>query len=82
MLSVFEYDNNIFHEKEESLSLEQCPALLTLMSVEEDDGSRTQYYSIYFKQDTCFYCYNLRLRADMFTREEAEETAKTIQFAY
>lgn len=82
MLAVSEYENNIYHEEEESLSLEQCPALLTLMSVEEDGGDCTQYYSVYFKQDTCFYCYNLRLRADLFTREEAVEIAKTVQFAY
>ena len=81
MLAVAHYDNNIYHSEKERLSIEQCPALLTLMSVEEENGESTQYYSVYFAQESDFYCYNLRLRADLFTKEEAIEIAQTVQFA-
>ncbi|MBD5534942.1 MAG: hypothetical protein HDQ99_04685 [Lachnospiraceae bacterium] len=81
MLAVAHYDNNIYHSEKERLSIEQCPALLTLMSVEEENGEPTQYYSVYFAQESDFYCYNLRLRADLFTKEEAIEIAQTVQFA-
>lgn len=81
MLAVAHYDNNIYHSEEERLSIEQCPALLTLMSVEEENGESTQYYSVYFAQESDFYCYNLRLRADLFTKEEVIEIAQTVQFA-
>ncbi len=80
MLSVAHYDNDIYHSEKERLSIEQCPALLTLMSAEED-GESTQYYSVYFAQESDFYCYNLRLRADLFTKAEVIEIAQTVQFA-
>lgn len=78
MLSVADYDNHMYHSEKESLSIEQCPALLTLMSVEEENGETVQYYSVYFAQEPDFYCYNLRLRADLFTKEEAMEIAATV----
>lgn len=81
MLAVADYDNHIYHSEKERLSIEQCPALLTLMSVEEENGESTQYYSVYFAQESDFYCYNLRLRADLFTKEEVMEIAGTVQFA-
>ena len=81
MLAVAHYDNNIYHSEKERLSIEQCPALLTVMSVEEENGESTQYYSVYFAQESDFYCYNLRLRADLFTKEEVIEIAQTVQFA-
>ncbi|MDE6063964.1 MAG: hypothetical protein K2G20_05200 [Lachnospiraceae bacterium] len=81
MMAVAHYDNNIYHSEKERLSIEQCPALLTLMSVEEENGESTQYYSVYFAQESDFYCYNLRLRADLFTKEEVIEIAQTVQFA-
>ncbi|MDE5804073.1 MAG: hypothetical protein K2I22_14295 [Lachnospiraceae bacterium] len=81
MLAVAHYDNNIYHSEKEKLSIEQCPALLTVMSVEEENGESTQYYSVYFAQESDFYCYNLRLRADLFTKEEVIEIAQTVQFA-
>lgn len=80
MLAVAHYDNNIYHSEKEKLSIEQCPALLTVMSVEEN-GESTQYYSVYFARESDFYCYNLRLRADLFTKEEVIEIAQTVQFA-
>lgn len=81
MLAVANYDNNIYHSEKERLSIEQCPALLTFMSVEEENGESTQYYSVYFAQESDFYCYNLRLRADLFTKEEVIAIAGTVQFA-
>ena len=81
LLAVAHYDNNIYHSEKERLSIEQCPALLTVMSVEEENGESTQYYSVYFAQESDFYCYNLRLRADLFTKEEVIEIAQTVQFA-
>ncbi len=81
LLSVNDYDNNIFHEGMEPLSLSPVPSLLTLMKLEEANGIVTQYYSIYFAEKSCFYCYNIRLRTDLFTKEEALTIAESIQFS-
>ncbi len=78
MLEVADYDNHMYHSEQESLSIEQCPALLTLMSVEEENGETVQYYSVYFAKESDFYCYNLRLRADLLTKEEVMEIAATV----
>lgn len=78
MLAVAHYENNIYHSEKETLSIEQCPALFTLMSVEEN-GESMQYYSVYFAREDDFYCYNLRLRADLFAKEEVMEIAGTVQ---
>lgn len=79
LLAVADYDNHIYHSEKEELSLKQCPALLTLMSVEEENEEIVEYYSVYFAQESDFYCYNLRLRADLFTKEEVTEIAATVQ---
>lgn len=80
LLNVANYENNIFHEEAESLSLSGVPALLTLMTVEEEAGTEVQYYSIYFAKESGFYCYNIRLRADMFTKDEVLNVANSVVF--
>ncbi len=80
LLNVANYENNIYHEEFESLSLSGVPALLTLMTVEEENGTEAQYYSIYFAKEFEFYCYNIRLQTDMFTREEVVNVANSVVF--
>lgn len=80
LLNVENYENNIFHEEAESLSISGVPTLLTLMTVEEGDGTLQQYYSIYFAKESGFYCYNIRLQTDMFSKEEAVNVANSVVF--
>ena len=75
---VSEYENNIYHKETEEIVCPSAPAILTLMEVEED-GRTTEYYSIYFAEEDCNYCYNIRLRTDLFTTEEVVEIIASVE---
>ena len=75
---VSEYENNIYHKETEEIVCPSAPAILTLMEVEED-GRTTEYYSIYFAEEDCNYCYNIRLRTDLFTKEEVVEIIASVE---
>ena len=77
---VSEYENNIYHKETEEVLCPSAPAILTLMEVEED-GKTTEYYSIYFAEEDCSYCYNIRLRTDLFTKEEVLEMIASVTFS-
>lgn len=77
---VGEYENNIYHKETEELVYPPVPAIFTLMEVEED-GETTEYYSIYFAEESCNYCYNIRLCTDLFTKEEVLEIIDSVVFS-
>ena len=75
---VSEYENNIYHKEAEEIACPAAPAILTLMEVEEDEET-TEYYSVYFAEGECNYCYNIRLRTDLFTKEEVLEIINSVE---
>lgn len=81
LLNIANYDNNIYHEESEILMNYDIPALLTRATIEEADGTLKEYYSIYFAKESEPYCYNIRLRTDMFTQEEVLVLAASVKFA-
>lgn len=80
ILRVDHYDNNIYHVEMQGISTLSVPALFSLMEVEEGE-SVLQYYSVYFATQSCHYCYNIRLRADLFAEEDIMTMLKTVQFS-
>ncbi len=80
MTKVGEYENNIYHKETEEIACPSAPAILTLLEVEEDGGI-TEYYSIYFAEEDCNYCYNIRLCTDLFTKEELLEIIDSVVFS-
>ena len=51
------------------------------MDAEDDNGVTTEYYSVYFAEESCYYCYNIRLRTDLFSKEEVLEIVNSVTFS-
>lgn len=80
IIKVNEYDNNVYHKESEETLYSLIPSIITLMDVEDEDGMTTEYYSIYFAKESCNYCYNIRLRTDLFAKEEVLEILDSVLF--
>lgn len=81
IVKISEYDQNVQHKETEEISHPSVPAILTLMDAEDDNGVTTEYYSVYFAEESCYYCYNIRLRADLFSEEEVLEIVNSVTFS-
>lgn len=81
IVKISEYDQNVYHRETEEISHPSVPTILTLMDAEDDNGVTTEYYSVYFAEESCYYCYNIRLRTDLFSKEEVLEIVNSVTFS-
>lgn len=81
IVKISEYGQNVYHRETEEISHPSVPTILTLMDAEDDNGVTTEYYSVYFAEESCYYCYNIRLRTDLFSKEEVLEIVNSVTFS-
>lgn len=73
-------DNNLYAVTKESIS--DLPASCLFMELTEDDESETEWWAAYFaKEGVSDIGYLVQLKKDCFTKEEALDAVKSVQFA-
>ena len=73
-------DNNLYAVTKESIS--DLPASCLFMELTEDGDTETEWWAAYFaKEGVSDIGYLVQLKKDCFTKEEALDAVKSVQFA-